>query len=59
MQIMYKVVNEGLTVADTIPDDCPPPYADLIRQCVARSPKERPTFKEIIDAVKGMSALVL
>lgn len=35
----------------TIPADCPPRYAQLIRSCWATDPKDRPSFRTILDSL--------
>jgi serine/threonine protein kinase len=37
-----------------IPRWCPPPLHALIRRCVKKDPKERPTFTQILDALDKM-----
>jgi len=49
-QIMYQVVSENLR--PVIPVDCPKMYAELISSCLKHVPKERPSFKAIVESLK-------
>jgi len=49
-EMMFKVVNENLIFPIT--EDCPPQYAELIAQTTARDPKERISFKEVIEKLE-------
>uniref|UniRef100_A0A8C4IX04 Protein kinase domain-containing protein n=1 Tax=Dicentrarchus labrax TaxID=13489 RepID=A0A8C4IX04_DICLA len=53
LQVAWLVVekNERLT----IPSGCPASFAELMRNCWATEPKERPTFKQILSTLESMS----
>lgn len=46
VQIAYAAAEQGMR--PKIPDDCPPEYSELMQQCWASSPGERPTFQQIL-----------
>jgi len=37
-----------------IPEDCPPVYAKLIRDCWDANPRTRPAFNTVVDVLVGM-----
>ena len=45
LQAAIGVVQKGLR--PTIPQDCPPPLANIMRQCWAKNPKDRPSFESL------------
>lgn len=45
LQAAIGVVQKGLRPA--IPADCPPPLANIMRQCWAKNPKDRPSFESL------------
>lgn len=45
LQAAIGVVQKGLRPA--IPSDCPPALADIMRQCWAKNPKDRPSFESL------------
>uniref|UniRef100_A0A8C9YV22 Sterile alpha motif and leucine zipper containing kinase AZK n=1 Tax=Sander lucioperca TaxID=283035 RepID=A0A8C9YV22_SANLU len=53
LQVAWLVVekNERLT----IPSGCPASFAELMRNCWATEPKERPVFKQILSTLESMS----
>ncbi|XP_078118019.1 mitogen-activated protein kinase kinase kinase 20 isoform X2 [Sander vitreus] len=53
LQVAWLVVekNERLT----IPSGCPSSFAELMRNCWATEPKERPVFKQILSTLESMS----
>ncbi|XP_040912393.1 mitogen-activated protein kinase kinase kinase 20 isoform X2 [Toxotes jaculatrix] len=53
LQVAWLVVekNERLT----IPSGCPVSFAELMRNCWATEPKERPVFKQILSTLESMS----
>nr|XP_046260267.1 mitogen-activated protein kinase kinase kinase 20 isoform X1 [Scatophagus argus]XP_046260268.1 mitogen-activated protein kinase kinase kinase 20 isoform X1 [Scatophagus argus] len=53
LQVAWLVVekNERLT----IPSGCPVSFAELLRNCWATDPKERPMFKQILSTLESMS----
>ncbi|XP_041806332.1 mitogen-activated protein kinase kinase kinase 20 isoform X1 [Chelmon rostratus] len=53
LQVAWLVVekNERLT----IPSCCPASFAELLRNCWATEPKERPMFKQILSTLESMS----
>ncbi|XP_040058069.1 mitogen-activated protein kinase kinase kinase 20 [Gasterosteus aculeatus] len=53
LQVAWLVVekNERLT----IPSGCPASFAELMRNCWAAEPKERPMFKQILSTLDSMS----
>ncbi|XP_032384823.1 mitogen-activated protein kinase kinase kinase 20 isoform X2 [Etheostoma spectabile] len=53
LQVAWLVVekNERLT----IPSGCPASFAELMRNCWATEPKERPMFKQILSTLESMS----
>ncbi|XP_022596337.1 mitogen-activated protein kinase kinase kinase 20 isoform X1 [Seriola dumerili] len=53
LQVAWLVVekNERLT----IPSGCPVSFAELMRNCWAAEPKERPMFKQILSTLESMS----
>ncbi|XP_040004561.1 mitogen-activated protein kinase kinase kinase 20 isoform X2 [Xiphias gladius] len=53
LQVAWLVVekNERLT----IPSGCPVSFAELLRNCWATEPKERPWFKQILSTLESMS----
>nr|XP_019945609.1 PREDICTED: mitogen-activated protein kinase kinase kinase MLT isoform X1 [Paralichthys olivaceus] len=53
LQVAWLVVekNERLT----IPSGCPASFAELMRNCWATEPKERPMFKQILYTLESMS----
>ncbi|XP_034740917.1 mitogen-activated protein kinase kinase kinase 20 isoform X1 [Etheostoma cragini] len=53
LQVAWLVVekNERLT----IPSGCPASFAELMRNCWATEPKERPIFKQILSTLESMS----
>lgn len=53
MQIMWLVVFEKERL--TIPSTCPEKFARLMKKCWLAEPKERPTFGEILTALKSMN----
>ncbi|KAK2561984.1 Mitogen-activated protein kinase kinase kinase 20 [Acropora cervicornis] len=53
MQIMWLVVFEKERL--TIPSTCPEKFASLMKKCWLAEPKERPTFGEILTALKSMN----
>jgi len=52
LQVAWLVVAKGERL--TIPSSCPPPFANLMRKCWAAEPKDRPTFKQILDSLEIM-----
>ena len=50
-QVCVEVRDKDLR--PTIPDDCPEPFANLIKKCWNRDPKKRPPFKEIIHELRS------
>lgn len=45
LQAAIGVVQKGLR--PTIPPDCPAPLANIMRQCWAKNPKDRPSFESL------------
>lgn len=52
VQIAYAVAQRGLR--PRIPPDCPTEYAQLMQQCWADDPDERPGFREILERLFQM-----
>ena len=52
-QVVFAVGTRGLR--PTIPNDCPPFWAELMRRCWSENPDERPPFDVILERVEGMS----
>ena len=56
-QIIAKVANERLRPPiESVPDDCP--WKDLMQECWAENPLERPEFSDIVrrlNAIRGFS----
>lgn len=46
VQIAYAAAEQGLR--PKIPNYCPPDYAQLMQECWAANPEERPAFEEIL-----------
>jgi len=47
-----KIVQEGLR--PTIPSNCTPAYASLIKRCWADSPSARPSFSKVVPELEAM-----
>jgi len=45
-------------VRPPIPDDCPPPWSDLIKKCWNQSPQLRPSFEDINRTLVDMEGLL-
>lgn len=45
LQAAIGVVQKGLR--PVIPPDCPGPLANIMRQCWAKNPKDRPSFENL------------
>lgn len=52
MQIAYAAAEQGLR--PEVPNFCPTDYADLMRQCWADNPSDRPTFAVILKKLFQM-----
>jgi len=52
MQIKHKIVHENLR--PTIPADCPPELAQLIRDCWQSNPRDRPNFEESVEILSNL-----
>lgn len=51
VQITFAVLNKG--ERPPIPEDTPEPLSQLICQCWAQDPQDRPTFGEIVSAIQS------
>ncbi len=56
MQAAMAVMNKGLR--PDIPAHTPPPLAELIKQCWAAVPDQRPSFEEIVGELSRTLELV-
>lgn len=52
MAVSYKVAEDGYT--HPIPDDCPPALAELLKECWASEPTDRPSFAVIVETLEKM-----
>ncbi|UYV68589.1 TNK2 [Cordylochernes scorpioides] len=57
LQILRKIDEEGVRLSH--PEACPPIVYQLMGQCWARDPAERPTFSAIADFLRAMKVPVL
>eukprot|EP01119_Soliformovum_irregulare_P024096 TRINITY_DN856_c0_g1_i1.p1 TRINITY_DN856_c0_g1~~TRINITY_DN856_c0_g1_i1.p1 ORF type:complete len:206 (-),score=72.78 TRINITY_DN856_c0_g1_i1:66-683(-) len=48
LQFSMRVLGEGLNLRNSVPSTVPKTLADLIVACLAETPEERPTFREIV-----------
>jgi len=56
-QIMYKVVQEQLR--PPILEECPAQYRQIIEDCTQQKAAQRCTFKEVIQHLENMQAILL
>lgn len=52
LQIVYAVGVQKLRLP--LPSDCPPPLAELIRECWAEAPSQRPPFSAIVERLRDL-----
>ncbi|KAK1903471.1 Mitogen-activated protein kinase kinase kinase 20 [Dissostichus eleginoides] len=53
LQVAWLVVEKHERL--TIPSGCPSSFAELMKDCWATEPKERPMFKQILSTLESMS----
>jgi len=53
-QIAIQVAEKGLR--NTIPSDCPPVLAEVIKRCWAHDPKARPSTSELLASLKSIQS---
>ena len=53
-QIMHSIVVERKALQ--FPAHTPPAYKALAQRCLSYTPNERPTFADVISAIKAMQA---
>jgi hypothetical protein len=41
-----------------IPPDCPPELIEIMKQCWAHEPNERPSFKEVIERISKVHVFI-
>ena len=49
-QIYFSMVQEGHV--PTAPEDCPPKYSEIIRNCLSKRPEERWSFTRILEELR-------
>jgi len=53
VSLANQIISEGWR--PSVPSNCPQQWVDLIKQCWAQNPDDRPDFREIIDILQSWS----